>query len=266
MEKLTLIKLGGSLITDKTQPFTERKGTIARLARELSNIQNDKSRKFIIGHGGGSYPHFPAKKYQTNLGVINDNSYMGIAKVQDAASKLNRILTEQLIKANIQAVSFSPSSFMISNKGKIVSSYIKPIIVALNNKIVPVVYGDVIFDQTVGCTIASTEMVLNHLARSFRHTYEIEKIIYCGITHGVYDRHGKTIEKIDAKIYSKIQNEIGSSAGIDVTGGMNTKVKEALELSKRENISSYIINGNLKNNLINAYHNKPFVGTIIAYK
>ncbi|MFC1789909.1 hypothetical protein ACFLZP_00275 [Patescibacteria group bacterium] len=81
-KKLILVKLGGSLITNKQKPFTQRPKTIARLVREIHQAKNKVNKLLIVGHGGGSYPHVPAKKFQTNQGVINKKSYQGIAEVQ----------------------------------------------------------------------------------------------------------------------------------------------------------------------------------------
>ena len=92
MENLILVKLGGSLITDKNKPFTPRHDVINRLAREIHEAKEEKHLKVIVGHGGGSFPHKPAKDYRTNEGIVNGQSFKGIALVQDAASKLNRII------------------------------------------------------------------------------------------------------------------------------------------------------------------------------
>lgn len=82
MEELILVKFGGSLITDKSKPFTEDIDTIKRLAKEIHEARTERKFKLIIGHGGGSYPHTPAKEFRTNEGIINKRSYEGIARVQ----------------------------------------------------------------------------------------------------------------------------------------------------------------------------------------
>ncbi|MGA3021078.1 MAG: hypothetical protein ABSD68_03970, partial [Candidatus Micrarchaeales archaeon] len=66
MKNLVLVKLGGSLITDKTSPFTPNLDVIKRLAKEIHEAREEKGMSLIIGHGGGSFPHKPAKDYRTN--------------------------------------------------------------------------------------------------------------------------------------------------------------------------------------------------------
>ena len=60
-----LLKLGGSVITDKTQPFTARTDVIERLAREIKNALDERGDdlQLIIGHGAGSFGHPLAEKY-----------------------------------------------------------------------------------------------------------------------------------------------------------------------------------------------------------
>ena len=71
MRELVFVKLGGSLITDKTKPFTARMDIIKRLAEEIHEAKGEGKLKLLIGHGGGSFPHVPAKKYQVHKGVIS---------------------------------------------------------------------------------------------------------------------------------------------------------------------------------------------------
>ena len=72
-KKLIIVKLGGSLITDKTKPFTARMEIIADLAQQIKEaLDEDKNLSLIIGNGGGSFPHYPAVKYQMNDGIKNE--------------------------------------------------------------------------------------------------------------------------------------------------------------------------------------------------
>src|SRR4030042_2043405 len=106
--ELVFVKLGGSVITDKAKPFTERKDVINRLATEIHSSQERTGATLIVGHGGGSYPHVPAERYKTHLGIVSEESRMGSALVQDAASRLNRIVVNALLTAGEPAISVQP--------------------------------------------------------------------------------------------------------------------------------------------------------------
>jgi len=59
-KKIVLIKLGGSLITNKQKPFTPKISVIDDLSRQIKEaLDEDKSLQLIIGNGGGSFPHCP---------------------------------------------------------------------------------------------------------------------------------------------------------------------------------------------------------------
>ncbi|MAH42314.1 hypothetical protein CL614_01140 [archaeon] len=250
--KLVLIKFGGSVITDKTKPYTPQNEIIKQLAEEIHQFhQENPDTKIILGHGGGSFPHTSAKKYETHKGFINDESVCGLAKVQNDAARLNRIIVQALIDAGENAMSMQPSSFCITEKCKITESYTKPMEKMLEKNMIPVPYGDVGIDLEQGCCIISTEEILNHLAEKF----EGKKIIEVGNTP-VLDEGNQIIKEITKDNFESIQNALGGSGGAaDVTGGMLHKVELALQVAEK-NIETHIIDGTQQGNLLRTLNNE----------
>lgn len=263
MEKLILIKLGGSVITDKSKPFVARLGVIKRLIREIVQAKKVYKGKILIGHGGGSFPHTVAAKYKTQEGIVNKDSIKGFSLTADAAVKINRIVVEEFIKLGLPGVSFSPLSFIYSKDGKPLVVLTPQIIKALEIGLLPVVYGDVIMDETTGFCIYSGEKTLDLLASELSKYYKVDKIIMVGDTDGVWDKGGKTIVKITPQNFSGIKKSLSGSRATDVTGGMLHKVEESLNLARKENISTVIINGKKKGNLMKAIVGKDVVSTTI---
>ncbi|MCX6704726.1 MAG: isopentenyl phosphate kinase [Candidatus Woesebacteria bacterium] len=262
MENLILVKLGGSVITDKKKDFTVREKNILRLAREIKSALKNTNTKIIIGHGAGSFAHVPAAKYRTKEGLINRNSLYGMAVTEDAARKLNSIVIENFLSLGLPAFSFSPASFLISDAKVYSKSYLDPVNCALKIGIIPVVYGDVILDKVRGCTIFSTEKILSILAKELQKDYKI-KVIYVTDVDGVYDEKGKTIPVITNKNFDQMKSSILGAKRVDVTGGMLHKVEEALVLAKKYKIETIIINGNKKGNLTSALLGEKVLGTKI---
>ena len=260
---MVFVKLGGSLITDKSRPFTERPDVIKRLSQEVHKVRQ-KGVKILIGHGGGSYPHEPAKRYQTQKGFISPESRRGLAIVQDSAARLNRIIIKALIDAGEDAISFQPSSFCLASSSRIAEGYTKAIEKALENGMLPVVYGDVGFDLAQGCCILSTEEIFSFLAKSLKP----ERIIMCGKVDGVFtadpgkDRSAKKIPEINRSNFPEIRKYLTSSDGIDVTGGMLLKVQTCLDLAK-SGPQCEIINGLKEGNLEKALSGRMGLGTTI---
>lgn len=257
-----MIKLGGSVITDKTKEFTAREKNIKRLAKEISNAQKTFSGKIIIGHGAGSFAHTPAKKYQTKKGLINEKSLMGMAVTEDAARKLNALVIKNFLSENLPVFPFSPASFLISDTEVDRKSYIDPIKNALRINAVPVVYGDVIMDTKTGFTIFSTEKILSILAKELLGDYKI-RMIYVTDVDGVYNKEGNTIPTVSKENFDQLKESILEAKGVDVTGGMLHKVEEALKIAEESGIETLIINGTRENELLKAIQNRETTSTLI---
>lgn len=271
MDELILVKLGGSVITDKSKPFTEDIETIKRLAKEIHEVRQEKKFRLIIGHGGGSYPHTPASKFKVNEGVIDPKSYEGIAKVQDAASRLNRIIVRELLNTGENAMSIQLSSSSISENCQIKEMFLEPIKRLLDFDMVPVPYGDVGLDRKKGCYIISTERIFDYLTRNlskFDEKYKISRIIMCARVKGVFtdnpdvNSYAELIKEITPKNMKEIESSLKGSHGIDVTGGMLHKVKMLLELAKL-GIESEVIDAKEPGLLKRALLGEKGLGTII---
>lgn len=271
MEELILVKFGGSVITDKSKPFTEDIDTIKRLAKEIHEARTERKFKLIIGHGGGSYPHTAAKEFRTKEGIINERTYEGIAKVQDAASRLNRIIVKEIINTGENAVSINPSSCTVARNGMIEDMFFLPIELLLDFDMVPVPYGDVCLDLKNGCCILSTEMILSYITKTFNKSdkkYKVSRILLCGKVDGVFTDNPDTNPKaelipiITTKNNKELEGYLRGSSGIDVTGGMLHKVKMMLELTKL-GVESEVINAKKLGILKKSLLGEKGLGTII---
>ena len=261
MEKLILIKLGGSLITDKGKDRTSRPETIDRLAGELKKIHNIFKGKIIVAHGAGSFAHRPAVEYQVRDGIKGPLQFKGFPIVADRAIELNRIVIKTFLDQKLPAVSFSPESCILANNFKVEEVFCDPIEQALRIGYLPVLYGDVIFDKKIGACIYSTEMVLGALAGKIAKKFKVS-FVYCTDTDGVYDSEGRTISVISHENIKEVERFISDSRKVDVTGGMIHKVKESLVMAKR-GFETIIINGNIPNELVQAILKGKHHGTHI---
>ena len=265
MKKVTLLKLGGSLITDKTKPFTANLDIIEDLVSQIKKaIETSPNLRLIIGNGAGSFAHYPAVKFNMKEGIKNEKQKTGFCEVQSAATKLNRIIVEELLKKKVKAISLNPSSMIISKNGKIKDFFIKPIIGLISLGITPVIYGDIVYDEQLGSKIYSTEQLLSEIAiRLKKAGFLIEKIIHNGITKGVLDSNKNLIPTITLKNIKVVKKFLNGARGYDVTGGMMHKVVECLKL-KKQGIKSLIINGTAEKDLLtNALLGNKVVGTMI---
>lgn len=262
-QDLILLKLGGSLITDKSTPYTEKKQVIDRLTQEIKNAKQDRDFKLILGHGGGSYPHQSASKYEVQKGVTDQEGLRGISEVQKDASALNKIVFDSLLEKELNPFFVSPSCSLVTEKKEIKEWYLEPLKKALEIGNLPVVYGDVALDLEQGSSIVSTEKLLEHLA------YELDgsRIIFCGNTNGVFTKdpaeypEAEKIDRIDQNRFKKLKKTITGSKNADVTGGMLHKVKRCLRLAER-GIECEIMGGKKPGRLERSLKGEKGLGTV----
>lgn len=242
--RVFIIKLGGSIITDKDSPYTVKKNTIYKLAKVIKAAYNPQEQHLLLGHGAGSFAHIDANNYKTIRGIVDHRSIYGAAKVKYVALKLHQIVVEEFLRVGLPVFSFSPASFFLSSGFKSKELFLSPLLYALKFSLIPFFYGDVIIDCRRGFTIFSTEKIITMIVKSLK-AYGLKNIvlIYLGNTKGVLDNRGKTIKKLSFKDFATVKKHVGGSSGYDVTGGMQHKVDEALKLSKL-GISTVIADGN----------------------
>lgn len=258
------VKLGGSLITDKNLPHSADIQTIQRLAEELyAATITFPEMQLIVGHGSGSYGHVHAKKYNTREGVHSDEEWNGFIEVWRQARDLTEIVVQALYQAKLPVMAIPPSAIIQARDGKVQSIYTDTITAALSHGLIPVVNGDVIFDTERGGTIFSTEDVFMALADHFPP----DLILLCGQDEGVWQDFPKCtqlIPKIDRLSFQNIRKSLSGSTGIDITGGMEEKVRLMLRLTEKfPSLKAIIFSGREKGNLTRAISGQA-IGTLIT--
>ncbi|HZU87088.1 MAG TPA: isopentenyl phosphate kinase [Anaerolineaceae bacterium] len=231
MPNLIFLKLGGSLITDKTQPRTVRKDILQRIAAEILAARRERpGLSLLIGHGSGSFGHITAKKYGTRQGVHTPEEWLGFAEVWLHARQLNQYVIEALSAAGLPLIAFPPSAAASCQDGPVVQWEIEPIQQALHAGLIPVVNGDVVFDRVRGGTIASTEDGFAYLAPRLHPRH----ILLAGIDPGVwadFPQCTRLLSRITPETFSRFANGVSGSSAVDVTGGMAEKVSLMLNLT-----------------------------------
>jgi isopentenyl phosphate kinase len=240
---LSVVKLGGSLITDKERPSTARREVIARLARELAAAAPRLGEPLLVSHGSGSFGHAAAARYRLASGVREAAQLPGVAATQDQAHRLHRLVIEALLDAGLAPFSLLPSSFLVADDGEPVSVELEPLERALALGLVPVTLGDVVLDRRRGASICSTETVLLALApRLAAVGSPVTRVLWMGATEGVLDDGGRTVPVVDAGNVDRVLAAAVGAAGTDVTGGMRHRIETAWRLA-RAGTRSLILDG-----------------------
>ncbi|MBZ0297523.1 MAG: isopentenyl phosphate kinase family protein [Anaerolineae bacterium] len=259
---LTLIKLGGSLITDKQVEASYREAAVQQVAEELKDaLAADPGMGLILGHGSGSFGHFAAKRYNTINGVHSPEEWRGFAEVALAASDLNHHVAHTLWAAGLPVWRAQPSASAISNNVALDELATGTILQAVEHGLLPLVYGDVAFDRARGGTIISTETIFFFLAEHL----PVDRILLLGEVPGVYDHNHEVVPSITPQNIDSIASALGGSGGVDVTGGMATKVRDMLNLTlKRPGLTIRIMDGGQPDLLAQTLLGKASTGTLLS--
>lgn len=261
MTPLIFIKLGGSLITDKRNERTYRREIVESIGYELHTILKTRpDMRILLGHGSGSFGHIIAKQHNTINGVQSPEQWRGFAQVGVVASELNQLVANTLSQIGVPVWRIQPSASAVAQNGTLESMSLTSISTAIEQGLVPLVYGDVAVDRVRGGTIISTETIFFYLARHF----PVSQILLLGEVDGVYDATGQVIPIITSANFDNIKQALQGASGVDVTGGMYTKVADMLHLAKTvAGLNIRIVNGTVPSILRKTLLEETSVGTSI---
>jgi isopentenyl phosphate kinase len=272
MKNLVFLKLGGSLITDKNKPYTTRSDKLAQIAHEIkSALSQNPDLQLILGHGSGSFGHFAVKDHAPFLLSSTfqgkwwekDDGWRGFSEVWFRASQLNRCVVEALHEVMLPAISLPPSALVTTENGIINHWDLTALRAVLQVGLLPVIYGDIVFDTIAGGKVLSTEALMYYLAQQLPP----DKILLAGLEAAVwadFPRRFQKMEKVTPATVSHLTAKIGGSQSIDVTGGMRSKVDEMLRLVQQiPTLSVQIFSGEESGNVEKALSGE-ILGTMIS--
>ncbi|MBR9689855.1 MAG: hypothetical protein GOV01_03095 [Candidatus Altiarchaeota archaeon] len=223
---MIFLKIGGSVITDKSKPFTVNWTGINTAVKGVSEIEE----AMVVGHGGGSFGHIIANEYK--------GMQAGFFKIREAMAKLNGLFVASLISKGVDAVGFPPSSFLLAKGGKVTKIFSDQLMEASKNY-VPVIHGDAILDSEDGYRVFSVERIFYELAGKLKP----RKVFLA--TDGPIMMGEERVEEIADWNFRDILKGVSESEAIDVTGGMRGKIMEAAKISAKHKIECYIFDGSI---------------------
>jgi isopentenyl phosphate kinase len=259
--RTTVLKIGGSVITDKNGDLAAKTEVINRLAEEIAkaNLKN-----LIVVHGGGSFGHPIAQKWALKNGYKEPAQKLGFAETHHVMTVLNGLVMDALIWHEVPAVSVAPSCGFVTEDGRIKSSECTLVERMMKMGFTPVLYGDATLDDKLGFAVLSGDQLVTYLALKFNAC----KIVMSIDCDGLYDVNPK-IDK-NAKLYShlalkelrEIQGKLAKPTAADVTGGISGKVNELIP-GIEKGIPVSIVNGTKPSRVYRALIGEEVEGTVI---
>src|ERR671918_126002 len=251
LQGLTLIKLGGSVVTFKEKPLAANIDAIDGVSRALAQLEIP----IIIVHGGGSFGHYWSVKYDMHTKPANYDVH-GVSIVHESMIALNQIIVNSMIRVGLNPYGMPPSALTTGHKP--IVAKIKRIYAMTQSKVIPVTFGDIVHVGGTKYSILSGDALMTILARVLRPL----RIIFATNVDGIYK------DSVSRELINKIQVaekrksiEFFKASGTDVTGGMQRKVTEAFKIASH-GMDVMLINGLVPERSIEAAEGTLKVGTV----
>lgn len=255
-KKITIIKLGGSLLTEKSTPYKVREGILDTVAQELKEcIDLGLIERLVLIHGVGSFGHPPVIEYKLYSGFTNESQLINLSKTQFIVSKFRLMIVDRFIEAGIPVDLMYPSSMVIGNKKEISYYMFKALEGFLSLGMVPLLGGDMVYDEVMGFSVCSGDP----LAVVIAHELGAKQLIYATDVAGVYEKDPKIdskaslIKEIDVNEIEQVIQKMEESNKKDVSGKMKGKLasiipaKDLIEKGLEVSILSMMEPNRLKN-------------------
>jgi isopentenyl phosphate kinase len=247
---MIIIKLGGSVITNKEKPHSPRKNSIDKIVRVLKKLDEP----FVIVHGGGSFGHYWSVKYNMHTKPANYNSH-GVSVVKNSMIELNKIVLDSFLKNKLNPYCLPPTDFVFGNKP--ITKKVKEIEKMAESNLIPITFGDALWFGKNKSYILSGDRIMSMLANILKP----KLCVFVLNVDGLYS------DPKTKKLISELKGEkpLILKSSKDVTGGMKRKVEEAMKISKK-GMNVFFVNGNKPERIIDAVKRKKFHGTLFKGK
>ena len=257
MKAPVIVKLGGSAVTEKSKTSTPRLEIIHNAIDEVASY----SGQLVLLHGGGSFAHPFVSKAAVRNGFKRKSQLASVSEIELNLDQLTRIIGVGLLLHDRPFVPLAPMSFLTIRRGVVSRSFLDPIVAALRLGLIPLIHGDIAFDEVRGCGIVSADRIASLLGEEIG----VSRVLFGCDVDGLYEENPKTSSKgeliveVNRNNYSQVLKALKPNSD-DVTGGMRGKALEALRLAK-QGCECYIFNLTKSGNLRSLLDGCSSIGT-----
>jgi len=214
-----VLKLGGSVVTEKDEPETVDEGELARAADAVADSGDD----LVVVHGGGSFGHHHAAEYGVST-TEGTHEVAGVTAIHGAMKQLNDAVVTALTDTGVPAVPVHPFSAASRDADGTLDLPAEQVRTLLAEGFVPVLHGDLVAHRGEGATVLSGDELVVELATAV----DADRVGVCSTVPGVLDAQGTVIDRITD--FDEVASALGGSDATDVSGGMAGKIRTLLSL------------------------------------
>ncbi len=269
-EDLIVLKLGGSLLTDKSTPYKLREDILKAVAAEIKEcIDLGLIKSLVIVHGVGSFGHPPVLKYNLHKGFRNKDQLISMSKTQQIVNEFRKTIATTFLEEGVPINLMHASSMVVGNKMVITDYIFNALKGFLSLGMVPLIGGDMMYDTSMGFSVCSGDQLAVVLSR----VLHAKQLLFATDVSGVFDKDPKSDEQ--AQLLREINiNEIehllgktNDTAKTDASGKMRGKLLSLASIKDQiqEGLEVVILSMNKKGVLKNYLKGQESELTKIIY-
>ena len=224
-----IIKVGGSVITNKEGRYSLNEDVIEKLANVFPGLPSNISNRIVLVLGGGSFGNLAPIDYR--LDPVGDWSLVDTPMMTVRMFQMLSGVVDVFRSASVPVYPFQASSLISYDEGQTETKLnfnIRPIREVMKRGLIPVISGDLIFFQDSFRILSSDDIPV---IIASQEGVKIEKVLYYSDVDGLMNTTTNlVIKEVNFSNFNKVSLFAGPSGKRDVTGGMKTKLNAMASL------------------------------------
>lgn len=257
MPRPALVKLGGSLLTDKSEEGSFRRPAARRLLSEVAKANLPT----VLLHGAGSFGHPPAARHRIGQAKAKPD---GVSEVLACVGSLAAQVVSLAHDAGLRPLAFPLHIQSHADGDGLADLPVDELCKAIEEGYTPVLHGTLVRDPALNWRVVSADELMRDLAAELTPRLAV----FATNVDGVYDRDpvqsgAQLLERIKDGDAGALFDGNGANGngrgnghgnGDDVTGRMAGKLAHARACA--HHCPTLILNGDVKGRLLDALKGK----------
>ncbi len=264
MSKPALVKLGGSILTDKSRERVFRRAVAKRLLAEVAK----SGVPAVVLHGAGGYGHPPAARHRLGRQRVGAEARAGVSETLAGVQLLMAEVTAVAVGAGLRPIPVPVHLHCTSEGDALLGLPVQRIVTLLEEGYTPILAGTLVRDADLGWRVVSADELLEVLASEM----DPRLAVYATDVDGVFsadpslDPDARLLARVGpdelARMEGSAEATVAGGSRADVTERMLGKVRRAMAVA--DVCPTLIINGTVRGRLLDALKGKSVKGTRVG--
>jgi glutamate 5-kinase len=247
-----VLKIGGSLITDKACEGVFREDCARRIALEIKRY----GMPLFLVHGTGSFGKPLARGFGYMDGLLSRDQAAIVSHVEAVLDDLRGRFLRVLRAAGVAACSVAPSVLFGTRGGSLCRCAAAPLRRLVKTGICPVLSGGIVPDEEAGFAVLSSDAMASRIAVELAPC----RLVLATDVPGLIDPDARTpspevLSEGDPRISAWITRALD-----DVSGGMEGKLTAGFAAA-RAGAEVHLVDGRIRGRLLRALHGSDVIST-----